>query len=101
MNQKEKRGEGPQFNVGDEVAYAMGKGMRYGSVVRLIGLDKSAVEIEFEDGGREVHKAKDRALSLLRRATGASARDEELGDRQRDRDFDVDVVRKADQRRRW
>ena len=101
MNQKGQRGEGPHFNVGDEVAYAMGKGMRYGSVVRVIGPDKSAIEIEFEDGGREVHKTRDRALSLLRRATGVSERDEELGDRKKVRDFDVDVVRRADQRRRW
>lgn len=103
MKQKGQQGgnQGPVFGVGDEVAYAMGKGMRYGTVVRLIGHDQSAVEIEFEDGGREVHKSRDRALSLLRRASGMSARDEELADRQKARDFDVDAVRKSDQRRRW
>src|SRR5262249_54706067 len=67
-----------RFGVGDEVAYALGRGMRYGRVVRVLGAgDTATVEIEFEDGGREVHKMRDRALSLLRRATGESARDEE------------------------
>lgn len=89
------------YGVGDEVAYALGKGLRYGSVVRLIGMgDQASVEIEFEDGGKEVHKMQDRALSLLRRASGASARDEETADRSRLRDFDVEAVRRSDQRRR-
>lgn len=90
------------YGVGDEVAYALGKGMRYGSVVRVIGEgDQATVEISFEDGGREVHKAKDRALSLLRRASGMSARDEEVKDRRKISDPDVESVRKSDQRRRW
>ena len=90
------------FGVGDEVAYALGRGMRYGTVVRVIGAgDQASIEVEFEDGGREVHRMRDRALSLLRRATGASARDEETGDRKKLRDFDVDAVRRSDQRRRW
>ena len=90
------------FGVGDEVAYALGRGMRYGTVVRIIGAgDQAPIEIEFEDGGREVHRMRDRALSLLRRATGVSARDEETADRKKLRDFDVDAVRRSDQRRRW
>jgi hypothetical protein len=90
------------FGVGDEVAYALGRGMRYGTVLRMIGTgDQASLEIEFEDGGREVHRMRDRALSLVRRASGASARDEETADRQKLRDFDVNEVRKSDQRRRW
>lgn len=88
------------FGVGDEVAYALGRGLRYGTIIRLVGGgDQASVEIEFEDGGREVHKMRDRALSLLRRASGASARDEETSDRQKLRDFDIDAVRRSDQRR--
>jgi hypothetical protein len=90
------------YGIGDEVAYALGKGLRYGTVVRLIGTgDQASVEIEFEDGGREIHRARDRALSLLRRASGVSARDEEIADRAKLKDFDVEAVRRSDQRRRW
>jgi hypothetical protein len=90
-----------RFGVGDEVAYALGRGMRYGQVVRVLGAgETSTVEIEFEDGGREVHKMRDRALSLLRRASGESARDEELRDRRRVTDPEVERLRKSEQRRR-
>jgi hypothetical protein len=92
----------PHFGVGDDVAYAMGRGLRYGRVVRVIGADEqAAVEIEFEDGGREVHKARDRALSLLRRASGASAKQEETESRKRLSDPDIEAARRSDQRRRW
>ena len=104
MPQSKHQGGGRQitFGVGDEVAYALGRGLRYGTVIRIIGAgDQASVEIEFEDGGREVHKSRDRALSLLRRAAGQSARDEETSDRKKLRDFDVDAVRKSEQRRRW
>jgi hypothetical protein len=100
VQQNRNQGRQVTFGVGDEVAYALGRGLRYGTVVRLIGAgDQASVEIEFEDGGKEVHKMRDRALSLLRRATGASARDEETSDRTKLRDFDIDAVRKSDQRR--
>jgi hypothetical protein len=92
----------PKFGVGDEVAYALGRGMRYGQVVRILGAgDTAQIEIEFEDGAREVHKMKDRALSLLRRASGASARDEETQDRRKVSDPDIERARRSDQRRRW
>jgi len=104
VQQNKRPGDKPPliFGVGDEVAYALGKGLRYGTVVRLVGGgDQASVEIEFEDGGREVHRSRDRALSLLRRASGASARDEETANRTKLKDFDVEAVRKSDQRRRW
>ena len=89
------------YGVNDEIAYA-GRTMRYGRVVRLLGAgDQAQIEIEFEDGGREVHKMRDRALSLVRRASGASERQEELTDRGRLRDPDIEAVRKSDQRKRW
>jgi hypothetical protein len=59
------------------------------------------IEIAFEDGGKEVHKTRDRALSLLRRASGVSARDEELTDRRRVSDPDIEAARRGDQKRRW
>jgi hypothetical protein len=80
----------------------MGKGMRYGTVVRLIGSgEQAAVEIQFEDGSREIHRARDRALSLLRRVSGASATQEEQGWRGKLHDPDIDAVRRSDVRRRW
>lgn len=89
------------FGVNDEVAYA-GRTMRYGRVARVLGSgDAAQIEIEFEDGSREVHKMRDKALSLLRRASGASAVDEGASDRGRLRDPDIESVRKSDQRRRW
>lgn len=98
-NNQRKSGA-PVFNAGDDIAFAMGKGMRYGSVVRVVGAgDQAAIEIQFEDGGKEIHRVKDRALSLLRRATGVSERDEELGDRQKARDFGIKEVMKSDIRR--
>jgi hypothetical protein len=76
--------------------------MRYGQVVRVIGSgDTASVEIDFEDGAREVHKMKDRALSLVRRASGQSERDEETKDRRRVSDPEIERARRADQKRRW
>ena len=101
-NNPQGKKQPPQFGVGDEVAYAMGRGMRYGTVVRLVGTGEMAqIEIAFEDGGKEVHKVRDRALSLLRRASGASARDEELKDRRRVSDPDIEAAWRGDQKRRW
>ena len=98
-NNKHRSGP-PIFAAGDDIAYAMGKGMRYGSVVRVIGAgDQAAVEIQFEDGGKEIHRVKDRALSLLRRATGLSERDEELADRQKAKDCGIQEVMTSDIRR--
>jgi len=96
----QRKGGTPSFAAGDDIAYAMGKGMRYGSVIRVIGTgDQAAVEIQFEDGGKEIHRVKDRALSLLRRASGLSERDEELGDRKKAQDFGIKEVMKSDIRR--
>jgi hypothetical protein len=76
--------------------------MLYGTVTRVLGAgESSAVEIELEDGRREIKKIKDKALSLLKRASGASEVDERLSDRQRLRDPDVERIRRSDMRRRW
>jgi hypothetical protein len=90
------------YRVGDEISFASPHGMLYGTIRRVIAdADAVAVEIEFEDGHREIKKARDRALGLLRRASGKSEvqeRQEGQGRRML-RDYDVDEVRRLEQRR--
>ncbi|PYP82721.1 MAG: hypothetical protein DMF61_25655 [Blastocatellia bacterium AA13] len=89
------------YNRGDEIAYAQPNGMAYGTVLRVIESGESgAVEIEFEDGRKEIKKIRDRGLSLVRRASGAAPANERSGERTQLRDFDVERVRRSDQRRR-
>jgi|GEM_PF-455784 len=91
----------PSYNVGDEVSYAMGSGIFYGTVVRIIGEgDSKAIEIEFEDGRKEMKRVRDRAVRLLRRATGKSEIEEKLRDRDRLKDPDIEAVRRSDVRKR-
>ena len=87
------------FGIGDEVSYAVGSGMVYGQVVRLLE-DGQAVELQFEDGRREVKRSRDRALRLLRRSSGTSEVDESHADREVARDREIDEVRRSDVRRR-
>jgi hypothetical protein len=83
-----------EFQVGDEVMYAGAASVRYGTVVRVIGAGTAQmVEVEFEDGKRELKKASDRALRLLRRKTVEDARPEF-------RDREVEEVRRSETRRR-
>jgi hypothetical protein len=89
------------FRVGDEISYAGGAGMMYGEVTRVLGSGESAaIEIEWEDGRKEIKPVKDRALALLRRASGASEVEEKHADRQRLKDFDIESVRRSEQRKR-
>jgi adenylosuccinate synthase len=89
------------FRPGDEVSFAMPSGVLYGSVTRVLGEgDSGAVEIEFEDGRKEIKKVRDRSLSLLRRASGKSEEEERHQDRERLHDLDIERVRRSDQRRR-
>ncbi|HQR31433.1 MAG TPA: hypothetical protein PLK30_01765 [Blastocatellia bacterium] len=88
------------FSIGDEISYAFGSGITYGEITRLLE-GGAAVEIQFEDGRREVKKARDGALRLVRRASGASEAEESRSDRSQLRDFDIDEIRRSDQRRRW
>ena len=89
------------FRVGDEISYAAPAGMMYGSVIRMVGIGESgAIEIEWEDGRKEVKPVKDRAIALLRRASGASEIDEKHADRRKISDQDIERVRRSDQRRR-
>jgi hypothetical protein len=93
--------ETTHYRPGDEIAFAAPAGMMYGTVLRVLGDgDTSAVEIEFEDGRKEVKKSKERALSLLRRASGTSQVEEGQSGRERLRDLDVERVRRSEQRRR-
>src|SRR5438105_3709993 len=87
------------YGIGDEISYAVGSGMIYGEVTRLLE-GGEAVEIQFEDGRREIKKARDRALRLLRRISGASELDEKHADRTRSSDREIDEVRRSDIRKR-
>jgi hypothetical protein len=87
------------YSIGDEVSYAFGAGMAYGAVTRLLE-GGAAVEIQFEDGRREIKKSRDRALRLLRRASGASELDEKHADRTRSRDREIGEVMRSDIRKR-
>jgi len=83
-----------EFQVGDEVMYAAAASVRYGTIVRVIGAGTAQmVEVEFEDGKRELKKASDRALRLLRRKMTEEARPEI-------RDREVEEVRRSEIRRR-
>ncbi len=89
------------YKAGDEIAYAQPHGMAYGTVVKVIERGEAgAIEIEFEDGRKEIKKIRDRGLSLVRRASGASVADESRGERERPRDLDVERIRRSEQRRR-
>ena len=88
------------YSVGDEVSYVFGNGIAYGEVLRVLE-GGQAIEIQFEDGRREIKKSRDGALRLLRRATGASERDEHNRERTRSRDTEIDEVMRSDVRRRW
>jgi hypothetical protein len=88
------------YKTGDEVSYVFGSGIVYGEVVRILE-GGAAVEIQFEDGRREIKKARDGSLRLLRRASGASEIEEERSDRNRVRDYEIDAVRRSDQKKRW
>jgi hypothetical protein len=89
------------YRAGDEISYAMPSGVLYGSVTRVLGEgESSAVEIEFEDGRKEIKKVRDRALNLLRRASGASEEEERHAGRERLQDPDIERIRRSDQRKR-
>ncbi|MFP5261832.1 MAG: hypothetical protein ACLGJB_08000 [Blastocatellia bacterium] len=89
------------YRVGDEVGFAMPSGILYGTVTRVLGAgDSSAVEIEFEDGRKEIKKVRDRSLSLLRRAGGQSEEEERHKDRDRLHDPEIERIRKSEQRKR-
>lgn len=90
------------YKIGDEVAYAMPSGVLYGTVTRVLGEGETgAIEIEFEDGRKEVKKVKDRSLSLLKRASGVSEEQERHSDRERLHDQDVQRIFRSEQRKRW
>jgi|SRR5215216_3213977 len=95
------KGHPVTFRPGDEVSYAMPSGVLYGSITRVLGTgESSAVEIEFEDGRKEVKKVRDRSLSLLRRASGISEEEERHKDRERLHDPEIERIRRSEQRKR-
>ena len=80
----------PNYEVGDEISYAAANGMRYGSVVRVL---PDAIEVQFEDGRKEIHKTRDRVLRLLKKAHPAP------DDRARPKIRDIEDVRRSEIRR--
>jgi len=89
------------YNAGDEVAFATPSGMLYGAVLRVLGAgDTAAIEIQFEDGRKEIKKVRDRSLSLLRRRSGASEQEERRKDADGLKDFDIERVRRSQTHRR-
>ena len=91
---------GNEYQVGDEISFASAQGMIYGTITKIINDPSSpAIEVQFEDGRKEIKKSRDRALRLLRRAGGKSELDEQRGDRKKQRDYDIEEVRRSDQRR--
>lgn len=90
-----------EYRVGDEVSYAGAHGMTYGEIARVVtpGPD-GAVEIQWEDGRREVKKTRDKSIRLLRRASGRSEADEQRGEKRRSFDSEIAEVRKSDIRRK-
>src|SRR6185295_19963265 len=95
------KGHRTDFKTGDEISYAMPAGMHYGTISRVLGAgDSAAVEIEFEDGRKEIKKVRDRALSLLRRASGLSEEEERHKDRERLHDNEISSVFRSEQRKR-
>lgn len=86
------------YLVGDEVSYATGSGMHYGEVARLLE-GGQAIEILFEDGRREIKKARDGSVRLLRRASGRSELDEQNQDRRRGFDQEIREVMRGDIKR--
>lgn len=89
------------YKPGDEVAFASPSGMLYGSVTRVLGAgDTAAIEIQFEDGRKEIKKVRDRSLSLLRRRSGTSEEEERRKDASRLKDFDIERIRRSETHRR-
>src|SRR5262249_5430598 len=79
-----------EYQIGDEISYASAQGMLYGTVIKIIKDPSSpAIEIEFEDGRKEIKKVRDRAMRLLKRASGRSELEEKRGDRKQLRDHDI------------
>jgi hypothetical protein len=94
-----KKTRNTNYGVGDEVSYAFGSGIAYGEITRLLE-GGAAVEIQFEDGRREIKKSRDGALRLIRRASGASELEEARSDRDRMRDSEISEVFRSDQKKR-
>jgi len=79
------------YELKDEVSCATPHGMLYGTVVRIVSPGSNgAVEVEYEDGRREIRKVTDRSMKVLKRAN------EPQREQRRE---DVDDVRRSEIRR--
>jgi hypothetical protein len=89
------------YRAGDEVAFATPAGMLYGTVLRVLGAGETgAIEIQFEDGRKEIKKVRDRSLSLLRRRSGRSEEEDRHKDANKLKDFDIERIRRSETHRR-
>lgn len=89
-----------EYNIGDEVSYSVASGVTYGIVTRMTGAGETqAIEIQFEDGHKEMKRARDRAVRLLRRRSGKSEVVEKLGDRGRLADPEIQQVFRSEQKK--
>lgn len=74
--------------------YSSAASIRYGTVVRLLGGgDTQMIEIEFEDGRKEMKKSRDRSLRLLKRR-------QQEPDRRVYHDREAEEVRRSETRRK-
>jgi hypothetical protein len=79
------------YELKDEVSCATPHGMLYGTVIRIVSPGSNgAVEVEYEDGRREIRKVTDRSMKVLKRAN------EPQREQRRE---DVDDVRRSEIRR--
>jgi hypothetical protein len=79
------------YQLKDEVSCATPHGMLYGTVIRIVSPGSNgAVEIEYEDGRREIRKVTDHAMRVLKSASQPK--------REQHRE-DVDDVRRSEIKR--
>ena len=79
------------YELKDEVSCATPHGMLYGTVIRIVSPGSNgAVEVEYEDGRREIRKVTYRSMKLLKRASEP---------KREQRREDVDDVRRSEIRR--
>lgn len=98
--QGKKPSPSTEYHVGDEVSYSVASGVTYGTITRLSGSGETqAIEILFEDGHKEMKRARDRSVRLLRRRSGQSEVAERLGDRERLADPEIRQLFRSEQKK--
>jgi hypothetical protein len=79
------------YALNDEVSCATPHGMLYGTIVRIVSPGSNgAVEVQYEDGRKEIRKVTDHAMRVLKSASQPK--------REQHRE-DIDEVRRGDIKR--